>query len=94
MASRGSADVQFGQLRRIVAENDTNIDEGQSYLVIPCSEFQEWFQDNVFIASATVVAWHLNEIRWGIYEYLTCEFNKAYTPKELINGFTDVACRI
>ncbi len=72
------------QLRRILAENDTNIDEGQSYLVIP--EFQEWFQDNVFIASATVVAWHLNEIRWGIYEYLTSEFNRAYTPKELINS--------
>ncbi|WP_204351221.1 hypothetical protein, partial [Serratia marcescens] len=57
-----------GKIRRILADNGTDIDEGQCYLVIP--EFQEWFQDNIFMASATTVAWHLNEIRWGIYRYL------------------------
>jgi hypothetical protein len=35
------------QLRCILAENGTRIDEGQTYLVIP--EFQEWFQDNIFM---------------------------------------------
>jgi hypothetical protein len=73
-----------GQLRRILAANGTDIDEGQSYLVVP--EFQEWFQDNVFIASSTLIAWHLNEIRWGIYEYLTSEFRRAYTPTTVIHG--------
>jgi hypothetical protein len=24
-----------------------------------------------------VIAWYLNEIRWGIYEYLTAEFRRA-----------------
>jgi hypothetical protein len=73
-----------GKLRTILAANGTEIDEGQSYLVIP--EFQEWFQDNIFIASSTGVAWHLNEIRWGIYNYLASEFRRAYTPTEVISG--------
>jgi hypothetical protein len=73
-----------GKLRTILAANGTEIDEGQSYLVIP--EFQEWFQDNIFVASSTRVAWHLNEIRWGIYHYLVSEFRRAYTPTEVISG--------
>lgn len=73
-----------GKLRTILAANGTDIDEGQSYLVIP--DFQEWFRDNIFIASATTVAWHLNEIRWGIYHYLVSEYRRAYTPTELVSG--------
>ncbi|THD42734.1 MAG: hypothetical protein E7774_14620 [Bradyrhizobium sp.] len=73
-----------GQLRGILAANGTDIDEGESYLVVP--EFQEWFQDNIFIASSTLIAWHLNEIRWGIYEYLASEFQRAYTPTDVIQG--------
>ncbi len=73
-----------GKIRQILADNGTDIDEGQGYLVIP--EFQEWFQDNIFIASSTLVAWHLNEIRWGIYEYLSSEFRRSYTPTEVIQG--------
>jgi hypothetical protein len=74
------------KLRDILAENGTKIDEGQSYLLIP--EFQEWFQDNIFIASSTRVAWHLNEIRWGIYRYLVTEFHRAYRTTEM-----STACR-
>lgn len=72
------------QIRSILADNGTEIDEGQSYLVIP--EFQEWFQDNIFIASATHLAWHLNEIRWGIYQYLSAEFRRSYTPTKVFQG--------
>jgi hypothetical protein len=73
-----------GKIRGILAENGSDIDEGQGYLLVP--EFQEWFQDNIFIASSTVVAWHLNEIRWGIYEYLSSEFRRSYTPTKVIQG--------
>jgi hypothetical protein len=73
-----------GQLRRILAENGTNIDEGESYLIVP--EFQEWFQDNIFIASSSVIAWYLNEIRWGIYEYLTAEFRRALRLTDIVAG--------
>lgn len=77
-------DDVVGKLRMILAANDTEINEGESYLIIP--EFQEWFRDNIFIASSTRVAWHLNEIRWGIYHYLAREFRRAYTPTEVISG--------
>lgn len=60
----------------LLKDNYIDIDEGQGYLVIP--EFQEWFQDHVFLASTTLIAWHLNEIRWGIYHYLSAEFKRAY----------------
>lgn len=73
-----------GKIRKILAENGTDIDEGQSYLVVP--EFQEWFLDDIFIASSTQVAWHLNEIRWGIYEYLSTEFQRSYTPTKIFVG--------
>ena len=71
-------------IRMILADNGTDIDEGQSYLIIP--EFQEWFQHNIFIASSTQIAWHLNEIRWAIYKYLLSEFHRAYMPTETIQG--------
>jgi hypothetical protein len=61
----------------VFAENNTAITPSQSYLLIP--EFQEWFQQNVFIASASIIAWHLNEIRWGIYRYLLTEFRRSFT---------------
>ena len=72
------------KIRAILAANGTEVDEGQCYLVIP--EFQEWFRDNIFIASSSLVAWHLNEIRWGIYTYLITEFRRSFTPTEVITG--------
>lgn len=71
-------------IQRVLADNGTTIDEGQSYLVIP--DFQEWFRDHVFIASASIIAWHLNEIRWGLFQYLRPEFERAYIP-DLIGDF-------
>jgi hypothetical protein len=66
------------KLRKVLSENDTEIDDGQSYLIIP--EFQEWFRDNIFLANSTRIACFLNEIRWGIFEYLRTEFERAYRP--------------
>lgn len=72
------------KIRKILADNGTDIDEGQSYLVVP--EFQEWFQNNIFTASSTKVAWHLNEIRWGIYRYLSSEFQRANMRTSIVHG--------
>ncbi|WP_146175668.1 hypothetical protein [Agrobacterium pusense] len=65
-------------IQRVLANNGTAIDEGQSYLVIP--DFQDWFRDHVFIASSSIIAWHLNEIRWGLFQYLRPEFERAFIP--------------
>jgi len=68
----------------ILSENQIEIDEGEGYLTIP--DFQTWFRDQVFLASSTLIAWHLNEIRWGIYEYLKPEFKRAYVPTVVVSG--------
>lgn len=67
-----------GKIQKVLADNGTVINEGQSYLVIP--EFQEWFRDHVFVASSTMIAFFLNEVRWGIFRYLRTEFERAYQP--------------
>lgn len=64
------------QIQTILKANGTVIDQGQAYQVIP--EFQEWFRDHVFVASASLIAYFLNEIRWGLYDYLRSEFQRAY----------------
>ncbi|WP_171172761.1 hypothetical protein [Ruegeria sp. HKCCA0370] len=72
------------QIKSIFARNGKVIDDGQSYIVIP--DFIERFRDDVFLASAGRVAWHLNEIRWGIYDYLSYEFRRAHVLKKAVRG--------
>lgn len=72
------------QIQKVLADNGTKVDLGQAYLVIP--EFQEWFRDHVFIASVSILAWHLNEVRWALYRYLLTEFTRAYTPTGDMQG--------
>ncbi len=71
-------------VKRILDQNGKVIDDGESYIVIP--DFIEWFRDDVFVASASRVAWHLNEIRWGMYEYLHMEFQRSFEPTEVVSG--------
>ena len=52
------------KIQQVLANNGTDIDKGQGYLMIP--DFQEWFREHVFVASSTLIAFFLNEIRWGI----------------------------
>jgi hypothetical protein len=66
------------KIQKVMTDNGTAINEGQSYLLIP--EFQEWFRDHVFVASSTTIAFFLNEVRWGIFRYLQTEFERAYQP--------------
>lgn len=71
------------QIRAILSENGTTVDEGQAYRTIP--DFREWFMNDVFIASSTRIAWHLNEIRWGIYYYLSDEYQRAFRPTSIVS---------
>lgn len=77
-------DSIVAKIRKIFSDNNVIINDGESYTIIP--EFQEWFADNIFIASAPRVAWHLNEIRWGIFQYLSSEFRRSYKPTHTFGG--------
>jgi hypothetical protein len=65
---------------RILADHGKQIDEGMGYAVLP--EFWEWFHTHLFAYHASTIAEFLNNIRWGIHEYLRTEFGRAYHTVE------------
>ena len=65
-------------IRSVLQENGTKINEGDSYRLI--RDFVEQFNDHGFLAINTSIAFFLNEIRWGIYYYLRTEFERAFIP--------------
>lgn len=64
------------QLRNLLAENGHQISIEQAYLAMP--EFYEWFHDDIFAYHGSTIGEFLNNIRWGIYDYLTPEFARSY----------------
>lgn len=73
----------FARLDRIVVRvievleaNKVKIDAGQGFLLLP--EFYEWFHENVLGHHASTIAEYLNNIRWGIFDYLGPEFARSY----------------
>ncbi len=76
-------DRNVDRLIKILRENDIEIDEGQGFVLLP--EFYDWFHNNIFAYHATMIAEHLNNIRWGIFEYLLPEFARSF---EIIDAET------
>lgn len=42
-------------------------------------EFYDWFHDNIFSYHSSAIAEFLNNIRWGMYDYLRLEFERSFT---------------
>mgnify|MGYP000695836892 CR=1 FL=1 len=64
------------QIRNALKENGVNVDAGEAYEILP--EFQAWFHTHLFAYHASTIAEYLNEIRWGIFEYLKPEFARSF----------------
>jgi hypothetical protein len=69
--------VSADQICEMLKANGHPINIEQAYLVIP--EFYEWFHTNIFSYHSSAIAEFLNNIRWGIYEYLKPEFARSFT---------------
>jgi hypothetical protein len=69
-------EVNVRRICRILADHGCPVDEGMGYTVLP--EFYEWFHTNVFAYQASVIAEFLNNLRWGIYNYLRPEFERSF----------------
>jgi hypothetical protein len=71
---------------KLLTSHGKQIDEGMGYAVLP--EFWEWFHTHLFAYHASTIAEFLNNIRWGIFEYLRPEFARAYrvTPNHVDPG--------
>ncbi len=61
---------------RILAGHGHPINEGSGYTVLP--EFFDWFHRHVFGYHYSTIAEFLNNIRWGIYDYLKPEFERSF----------------
>jgi hypothetical protein len=61
----------------ILKNNGHTIGDGEGYLVI--QEFYEWFHTDIFGYHSSAIAEFLNNIRWGIYDYLRPEFESSFT---------------
>lgn len=72
--SRLSADVD--RILAILKRNGRQITEEEAYLLLP--DFYEWFHTHIFAYHTTQIAEMLNNILWGIYDYLLHEFVRAY----------------
>lgn len=68
------------EIAKILMDSGIEVDNDQRYLVIP--EFYEWFHSNVLGYHISAIAEFLNNIRWGIYEYLRAEFIKSFTQDD------------
>jgi hypothetical protein len=68
--------TNVGDICKILKANGTAIDGEQGYLVLP--EFYEWFHTNVFSYHSSAIAEFLNNLRWGIYDYLRPELLRSF----------------
>jgi hypothetical protein len=63
-------------ISRVLEANGVLLRDDEGYLVLP--EFYQWFHDDVFTYHVTAVGEFLNNIRWGVYEYLRAEFERSF----------------
>jgi len=71
-------------IETLLKENGVTIQPGQGYLIL--SEFHDWFHNHVLNYQSTSIAQHLNDIRWGIFEYLQSEFARSFKKSEPYAG--------
>lgn len=64
------------KIEEILSTNNVQIGNANRYLLL--SEFYEWFHDDVFNYHSSAIAEFLNNLRWGIYEYLQPEFHRSF----------------
>lgn len=86
-------------LIKIFKRNQIELGEEGALLIL--GEFYDWFHTNIFSYHSSAIAEFLNNVRWGIYDYLRPEFLRSivyetnehprkyhYTfPKNIANSF-------
>ena len=68
--------TNVGHLRRLLDAAGHPVSEQEAYLAV--NDFFDWFHNDIFFYHSSHIAEFLNNIRWGIYEYLQPEFSRAW----------------
>ena len=76
------------KMAKLFKENGHPLEPKDAYALMP--DYQEWFNANFFIYRSSMIAEYLNNIRWGIYEYLQPLFQESLIPQpgEEFPGYT------
>lgn len=68
-------DINVIRIEKVLQNNGVQINRGQGFLVLP--DFYEWFHNDILNYHASTIAEFLNNIRWGIFEYVMPEFTQS-----------------
>jgi hypothetical protein len=68
------------EICEVIKTNGKPITEEQGYLILP--EFYDRFHRDIFSYHSSTVAEFLNNVRWGIYDYLRPEFTRSFTKED------------
>jgi hypothetical protein len=63
------------ELREVLSQSGVSVELDEALLALP--DFYEWFHTDILNYHASTIAEFLNNIRWGIYEYLQPEFQRS-----------------
>ena len=70
--------ITAGKLAGILKRAGTDLTEIETLPVL--DDFYTQFHENVFNYHGGMIAQLLNNVRWGIHEYLQPQYLRAYTP--------------
>ncbi|MBN1469878.1 MAG: hypothetical protein JW924_14210 [Fusobacteriaceae bacterium] len=65
-----------GKIREILERNNIKITFKESFLIL--DDFYERFHNDILNYHSSNIVEMINNVRWGIHEYLLPEFNKSY----------------
>ena len=71
-------------VKQLLCKSGTPVSLDRALLVL--SDINKWLHENVFLYHSSSIAEFLNNIRWGIYEYLKPELEKSRVTDEEILG--------
>jgi hypothetical protein len=63
-------------IAKVLADNSVTVDRDYRYLLI--GELYDWFPKHVLGYHISAIAEFLNNIRWGLYDYLRPKFIRSY----------------
>jgi hypothetical protein len=63
------------ELKEILSRSGVSVELDEALLAL--EDFYRWFHDDILNYHASTIAEFLNNIRWGIYEYLQPEFHRS-----------------
>ncbi|WP_298725737.1 hypothetical protein [uncultured Ferrovibrio sp.] len=73
------------RIQKLLADNGHQIGIEEAYLAMP--DFYEWFHTGIFNYHSSAIGEFLNNIRWGIYDYLSPEFSRSYRKTDAPLGY-------